>query len=164
MGPLIPVTQLPQPSSRGDPRRPRAWSVHHTRHEGGSDAPRGSATPINLCAGKNRPKDTTASGAVIRGVQGERRHIPGSAAPGEPAAPGMWPPCAPPTFLPIKATSHSLDHTHNAGASPFLFSSQSESAALHTPAALRELVEFSLPWLSFALVLYLELTRVDRLC
>jgi hypothetical protein len=44
------------------------------------------------------------------------------------------------------------------------FSSQSESAALHAPAALEELIEFSLPWLSFALVLCLELTRIDRLC
>jgi hypothetical protein len=44
------------------------------------------------------------------------------------------------------------------------FTSQSESATLHAPAALEELVEFSLSWLSFALVLYLELTRIDRLC
>jgi hypothetical protein len=40
----------------------------------------------------------------------------------------------------------------------------SESVALHAPAALQELVEFSLPWLSFSLVLYLELTSIDRLC
>jgi hypothetical protein len=34
------------------------------------------------------------------------------------------------------------------------FSSQSESATLHAPAVLEELVEFRLPWLSFSLVLY----------
>jgi hypothetical protein len=44
------------------------------------------------------------------------------------------------------------------------FSSQSESAALLAPATLEELVESSLPWLSFVLVLYLELTRIDRYC
>jgi hypothetical protein len=36
--------------------------------------------------------------------------------------------------------------------------------ALHAPTALEELIEFSFPWLSFALLLYLELTRIDRLC
>jgi hypothetical protein len=43
------------------------------------------------------------------------------------------------------------------------FSSLSDKTALHAPAALEELVKFSLPWLSFALVLDLELTRIDRL-
>jgi hypothetical protein len=45
-----------------------------------------------------------------------------------------------------------------------LFSSQSESTAWHAPAALEELVEFSLPRFSFDLVLYLELTRINILC
>jgi hypothetical protein len=44
---------------------------------------------------RNRP--TTTSGAVISGVQGKSRHIPG------PAAPGMWPPCAPSTFVDYKS-------------------------------------------------------------
>jgi hypothetical protein len=44
------------------------------------------------------------------------------------------------------------------------FSSQSEGMTLHAPATLEELVKFSLPWLSFALVLCLELTIIDRLC
>jgi hypothetical protein len=44
------------------------------------------------------------------------------------------------------------------------FSSHSESAALLAPATLEELVKSSLPWLFFVLVLYLELTRIDRYC
>jgi hypothetical protein len=36
--------------------------------------------------------------------------------------------------------------------------------ALHASVALQDLVEFSLPWLSFTLALYLELTRIDGLC
>jgi hypothetical protein len=43
------------------------------------------------------------------------------------------------------------------------FSSQSEGVALHAPAALEELVDPILPWLCFTLVLFLELTRIDRL-
>jgi hypothetical protein len=43
------------------------------------------------------------------------------------------------------------------------FSSQSEGAALHAPATLEELVDSILPWLCFALVLFPELTRINRL-
>jgi hypothetical protein len=76
-----------------------------TRHGGGPDA------PINSRAGQNRPRSrpATASGAMIRGVQGERRHIQGLTAPSESDAPGMWPPALHRPSLPIKATSHSLD-------------------------------------------------------
>jgi hypothetical protein len=41
--------------------------------------------------------------------------------------------------------------------------SQSESAALHAPAALEERVDPILPWLCFTLVLFSELTGIDRL-
>jgi hypothetical protein len=44
-----------------------------------------------------------------------------------------------------------------------LFSSQSESAALHAPVALEDLVDSILPWLCFTLVLFPELTGIDRL-
>jgi hypothetical protein len=43
------------------------------------------------------------------------------------------------------------------------FSSQSEDAALHAPATLEDLVDSILLWLYFTLVLFLELTRIDRL-
>jgi hypothetical protein len=33
--------------------------------------------------------------------------------------------------------------------------------ALHAPATLEELDEFTSPWLSFALVICLELTKID---
>jgi hypothetical protein len=43
------------------------------------------------------------------------------------------------------------------------FSTQSESTALHAPATLEELVAPILPWLCFTLVLFPELTRMDKL-
>jgi hypothetical protein len=50
---------------------------------------------------RNRP--TTASGAVIRGVQGDKRWIIGPAAPPDPAAPDILVPRAPPTLLAYKS-------------------------------------------------------------
>jgi hypothetical protein len=41
-------------------------------------------------------------------------------------------------------------------------SSQSDGAALHAPVALEELVDPILPWLYFTLVIFPELTRIDR--
>jgi hypothetical protein len=71
-----------------------------TWHECGSFAPRGPATPIHPRARQNRP--TTASGAVIRGVQGERWWIIGSAAPPDLAAPDILSPRAPQTLVAYK--------------------------------------------------------------
>jgi hypothetical protein len=72
---------------------------------------------------RNRP--TTASGAVIRGIQGEMRWIIGPAAPPDSAAPPdpphlkYWLHMLHRPSLPIKGTSHLLDWTHSTGASPF---------------------------------------------
>jgi hypothetical protein len=87
------VTQPPQPSSRGAilgvPEH--SWCI--TQHGGGL------ADPSTCVSGETDPwnRPTTASGVVIKGVQGERRHIPGL------AAHSMWPPCAPTTFLVYKS-------------------------------------------------------------
>jgi hypothetical protein len=70
MGPLVRMLNRHNSHSEailGIPKRKRCI----TRHGGGPVAPRGPATPIHSRAGQNRP--TTASGAVINGVQGEMR-------------------------------------------------------------------------------------------
>jgi hypothetical protein len=50
---------------------------------------------------RNQP--TIALGAVIRGIQGERRWIIGPTTPPDPAAPDILAPCTPPIFLAYKS-------------------------------------------------------------
>jgi hypothetical protein len=56
-----------------------------TCHKDGPATPRGPTAPPNHHAGRNRP--STASGAVIRGIKGERQWITRSVVPLDPAAP-----------------------------------------------------------------------------
>jgi hypothetical protein len=65
-----------------------------TRHGVGPAAPRGPAAPPNRHIGRNWP--STASGVVIRSIQGKRRWITG------PAAPVKMGPCAQLTSLAYK--------------------------------------------------------------
>jgi hypothetical protein len=76
----------------------------------------GSAAPPNRCAGETDPRNrpSTASGAVIRSLQGERRWIIGPATPLDLATPMVLGPCAQLTFLAYKRhlTLAGLDTQH----------------------------------------------------
>jgi hypothetical protein len=113
-GSTCPAVQPPQPS-QGNPRRPWAMAVHHTAQR------RASRTSQPSCRAKltqgndpQPPQEQWSEASKERGSGSQGRPHPL-------IRPHLWywahtlnrPP------LHIKGTSHSLDWTHNAGASPF---------------------------------------------
>jgi hypothetical protein len=109
------VTQSLQPSPRGDPRRLWAESAHHTAR-GWDDRtyqPTHWAKPTQG-ADLQLPQEQGSGASKARGGGShDPPHLVSQPHLGH-SSPALHRPS-----LPIKATSHSLDWTHNAGASPF---------------------------------------------